>query len=326
MKLLLGADIANSVQELLKAPDDERIVVVAFVGKYPLRWLENPRGIKLYCWPNPGATHPDGIRALLAAGVEVHFVPRLHAKIYWSRLHGAVLGSANLSNNALSEDGLHEAAVRLAPGELDIAAVLCQFEATAISCHEAQSFGAALAKLDIEHAAYVQRNGGKEENPSTQRVPTFGEWIASPFQKRWQINYLSELVDDYPHNPDDKQEEWPYANSSSESEHDALQVAVPSLEIKLNKDRNGLDNRSKLTWWYPELMYKTESEEYKDYPFTWVCKEKVPSGETVPFQTGEAAFRDALKHAIKVRGDKLQNVGGYVDPDFLDAIIQAYRP
>lgn len=150
MQLLTGDEIAPAVYEVLNNADDERIVAVAFVGSNPLPWISAPKGLQLYCWPRPGATHPDGIRALLRAGVQVYFVPRLHAKIYWSRQNGAVLGSANLSHSALGDDGLHEAAVRLSVGELDIDKVLDQFREQAISCADRTRFQPALAELDVE--------------------------------------------------------------------------------------------------------------------------------------------------------------------------------
>src|SRR5579872_6181884 len=71
-------------------------------------------------WPQPGGTNPAAIEALVAAGAHVHFVDRLHTKIYWSRAHGSLIGSANLTANALGESRFREAVVRLPPGRFDI--------------------------------------------------------------------------------------------------------------------------------------------------------------------------------------------------------------
>ena len=74
MKLLVGHTIAQAIRDVLRDPDDDRIVVVVFVGRNPLAWIPQAQGLRLYCWTLAGATHPDGIRALLAAGADVHLV------------------------------------------------------------------------------------------------------------------------------------------------------------------------------------------------------------------------------------------------------------
>src|SRR5664279_4777421 len=112
--------IRFAIRKLLSDTKDERILAVAFVGADALSLLPAHKGITVYCWPQPGGTNPAGIDALVAAGAQVHFVERLHSKIYWSQAHGALIGSANLTANALGEGGLREAVVRLPAGLFDI--------------------------------------------------------------------------------------------------------------------------------------------------------------------------------------------------------------
>ena len=326
IKLLTGDEIANAIHEVLNNAEDERIVVVAFVGSNPLRWIATPKGIQLYCWPRPGATHPDGIRALLRAGVQVHFVPRLHAKIYWSRQNGAVLGSANLSHSALGDDGLHEAAVLLAVGELDIDKLIDQFREQAISCADRIGFEPALAELDIEHAAYFQRNSLNGKMSRARKLPTFGEWMESPFRKRWQLNYWTYAMNENPVDPADEAAIWSYENSASASTPGALRLAVPTLEIRLNCAGTKVEWDSDLLWWYPKKTYVTTADAYKDIPHTWVCRTCVPKGETIPFNLKEPAFRRALIHALAVAVEQLDNVEGCVNSEFLQALVQSYRP
>jgi hypothetical protein len=258
--------------------------------------------------------------------VQVYFVPRLHAKIYWSRQNGAVLGSANLSHSALGDDGLHEAAVRLAVGELDIDKVLDQFREQAISCADRTRFQPALAELDVEHAAYFQRNSMEGKVSRLGKLPTFGEWMESPFRKRWQIDYWTYAVNENPVDPADESAIWPYENSANASTPDALRLAVPTLEIRLNRAGTKVARDSEPLWWYPKKTYVTTADAYKDIPHTWVCKTCVPEGETVPFDPEEPAFRRALAQALAVAGEQLDNVEGCVNPAFLQALVQGYRP
>jgi hypothetical protein len=326
MQLLTGDAIATAVHDVLNNAADERIVAVAFVGRNPLRWIAAPKGLQLYCWPRPGATHPDGIRALLQAGVQVYFVPHLHAKVYWSRQNGAVLGSANLSHSALGDDGLHEAAVRLAAGELDIDELLDQFREQAISCVDRTRFETALAELDVEHVAYLQRNSQAEKVLRNRELSTFGQWVESPFRKRWQMDYWTYAVDENPVDPADESAIWPYENSANKSTPDALRLAVPTLEIQLNRAGTKVAKDSEPLWWYPKKTYVTNTEAYKDIPHTWVCRKCVPEREVVPFDPEEPAFKRALTYALAVAGDQMDNIEGCVNPAFLQALVQGYRP
>jgi len=78
-------------------------VAVAYVGK---DWAEliAPKSLKEIVLAPIVGTHPDAIRALEARlGWErVHFLDQLHAKVYLGR-QAAIVGSANLSTNALGE-------------------------------------------------------------------------------------------------------------------------------------------------------------------------------------------------------------------------------
>lgn len=325
MKLLVGDTIAEAIREVLRDPDDDRIAAVAFVGRNPLAWIPQAQGLRLYCWPLAGATHPDGIRALVAAGADVHLVPHLHTKVYWSRRYGAVLGSANLSQSALGTGGLHEAAVKLMPGELDIDRIVAAFQAQGLGVGDPVNFAAALAQLDIDHATYQQRNGKATGGRQRNRLPTFGEWLDSPFRKKWQIDYWSDPVDENPVAPDEKDVDWIYANAANDSDERALRLAVPTLELRLNAERTALARNSKPFWWYPERTYRTDVPGFAATPYTWVCREHIPTGETVPFDPTEGAFCKALRYAVREAWDDFVNVDGYVSQAFLDALAQGYR-
>jgi hypothetical protein len=79
--LTTATEIRNAIVELLSDAEDERIVLVGFVGKDVCRLLPNAKGIDLYCWPQPGSTNPYGVEELLRSGLKVTFVEHLHCKI-----------------------------------------------------------------------------------------------------------------------------------------------------------------------------------------------------------------------------------------------------
>jgi phosphatidylserine/phosphatidylglycerophosphate/cardiolipin synthase-like enzyme len=88
---------------------------------------------------------------ILCARAKVHFVNRLHAKIYWSKARGALLGSANLTANALGENGLQEAMVWLPPELFDIRPFIR-------SLHILDDFNKTLKWLHAAHIRFLQRN------------------------------------------------------------------------------------------------------------------------------------------------------------------------
>jgi len=93
--------IREKVKSVLSNRNGKRFALVAFVGRDALDFVEQPSGLSVFCWPNVIATNPDGIKALLDGGARVYFVDRLHMKLFWSEKGGAVIGSCNLTSNAL---------------------------------------------------------------------------------------------------------------------------------------------------------------------------------------------------------------------------------
>lgn len=333
MKLLLGPSIAEKIKDVLADASDERVAVVAFVGRNPLRWLpDKPEGTHIYCWPHPGATNPDGIRQLIKAGVHVHLVPNMHAKVYWSRTGGAVVGSANLSHNGLGDAGLFEAGVYLAPGIIDIEEVLQSLRPSAISQDtNKQAFDKALAVLDREHNAYCARNPSTASFATTasRSKPTFGEWLASTGRKDWQINYWTYEMDRAPNDLNtvvgEGQPEFECENWCAEDIEDRLSCNIPTLEIRLSSKTFKRWQSTKPKWWMPTTSYTSTDRAFKDMPFIWACREKIPAGVEVPFNNEEPAFLRALDRAIEGAGEAFLNAKGPVSRSFVEILAKNYR-
>ncbi len=182
MKLLsTSLDIQRAVVRLMK-PGAERVVLVAFVGSGASAYIPKPKGVTIVCWPKGGGTNPRAVRELMERGARVFFADRLHMKLYWARGRGAVLGSANLTTNALGSGKLKELAVAVPDTSVSIRAILKSVDAQPVSEKR-------LKRLDREHrkmAGFV--SGGNE--PAIH----YRTWFDSPARPNWKLGWWDERV------------------------------------------------------------------------------------------------------------------------------------
>ncbi len=313
--LATGTEITHAIHEVLVNQDDERIIIVAFVGIDPLRWIPTPKDLSLYCWPHAGATHPDGIAQLIDAGVDVHFVDRLHAKIFWSRTGGTVIGSANLSQNALGEKSLIEACIRLEPGQFQIQEVISGFEDKAIG-QDNPEFSRIFEKLRTEHVAFCQWN---PSSPMAQKVskdrklPTFGEWLQDGQRKAWQLSYFNSERN----GPTDTDEKTGVPNALDHFEHfvgeissEKLELHKPTLNFGILQSGWRLRKRAQLFWWYPSHSFKSSDLEWNESPYIWLCERLEKPNLIDPFDLNEPRFYEALNKCLAELGDEVDRLDG----------------
>lgn len=158
----------------------QKWAIVGFVGYNALDHL--PSGVSdlsVVCWPKAGGTNPDGVRRLIDRGVTVYFCDRLHQKIYWRKGGGLIIGSANLSDNALGEGGLHEFGVYCDDKDFDIDSVLSALNYKNVTQR-------ALAKLDVQHAAQARKNRNALKD-NFKVTPTFLAATKSGLAKRFKL-------------------------------------------------------------------------------------------------------------------------------------------
>lgn len=178
MFLTRTADIRSRIREILKPSNGRRIAIVAFVGRDACQFIGDPKGLEVYCWPNPAATNPDGVRDLIRAGAKVYFVDRLHMKVFWSKGGGYLVGSPNLSSNALDDSLasflLESAVFESSSDSLTAEALLEQLKRRGIQ----EATPALIRKLEDDYysrPAY-RRATSVEETPRS----TFGEYLSDP--------------------------------------------------------------------------------------------------------------------------------------------------
>lgn len=295
--------IRSAIQNLLGDPSDERIVAVAYVGSDARLFLSAPAGVTIYCWPQPGGTNPVAIQELMDTGARVHFVKRLHAKIYWSRARGTIIGSANLTKNALGDGGLRETVVCLPPGKFDIQPLVNSLRVTPDS-----EFATELKELHAAHIAFWQRNPPDRQPASRSSVlPSFAQWLsAGDGRPEWRLGWYEE---DAPAPKDavaELEEEIgsrKHATFLGVRRPDDLEMGVFTLSFRIQQKVHGTTRISEFEWWAPGVRTKTKEKTWKDEPYVWFPRgRKIPYGTRPPFNHKDSRFRRALNVAIQELG------------------------
>ena len=178
--------VREKVKAIFAAPG-RKVAIVAFVGEDAAIYLgPQKKGIEIYCWPRAGGTNPRAIRDLTNKhGCKVHFVDKLHMKVFWSKQAGCVIGSANLTNNALGENGLLEAGVFL-PNSASV-----KIDSIIKSLKVLEDYNDILAKLDLAHKAYFAKNGTGWQ---VQKVRSFLEWYDATPHEIWKLGWWCDPV------------------------------------------------------------------------------------------------------------------------------------
>lgn len=181
-----------AIKHVLASERRKRVIAVAFVGADALRFIPSPKGTVIYCWPKAGGTNPHAVEELLQAGATVHFVERLHMKLYASEDGGAIIGSANLTDNALGEGGLLECGIQLDNGVVSAQTLLKNIPVV-------REFDARLRRLHEEHVLFYQRNplarAKKGVRVGTQQKASFSSWYKGGASRQpWRWGWYSEDV------------------------------------------------------------------------------------------------------------------------------------
>ncbi len=292
--------IRAAVKDLLSDSEDERVVAVAYVGADAFSFLSAPMGLTVYCWPQAGGTNPAAVEDLVRAGVKVHFVKRLHAKVYWSHTRGALVGFANLTANALGEEALQEAAVLVPPGLFDMHSFIG-------SMKPEPDFAATLKRLHEAHVRFLQRNPHREKStvpPLPLPLPLFPQWLAGEGRAEWRLGWYEEDVKPPTDAIDGLEKEtgtrkFPTFIGASRSSD--LKRGVFTLSFRVREVADAV-RVSALEWWAPENVVRSKTKAWKDYPYIWFARVRVPAGARPPFNVREVRFRRALATTIYESG------------------------
>lgn len=118
LQFMTGNDLANAIKHVLAGTNVRCAVAFWGIGAETLLNKAGDAQPRIICDVMLGGTSPNALRALGAPKNEdLRHIPSFHAKVYISD-RGAIIGSANASQNGVGLDGppiLTEAGVRLAP-------------------------------------------------------------------------------------------------------------------------------------------------------------------------------------------------------------------
>jgi hypothetical protein len=204
--LYTSADIRGRIRRLF-APEHRRrrrIICVAYIGADCLDYIPFARGVKIYCSPQPGATIATGLDRLLAAGADLYFINGLHAKLYWTEGVGAVVGSPNLSANALGDEGLIEFALAIPDAErIKPENIIGQRRPRRVTPEAIEELRRAETLLRQSNPLPERRRPKHTvvQRPGSARTVSFTEWITFRGERRLQ---LLEQWDDYEDSADAK--------------------------------------------------------------------------------------------------------------------------
>lgn len=285
MKILKNSvEIAEAIRKILSNRSDERIVAVAYVGDNALSYLPDPESIRLYCSTEIPGTNPSSLRTLKTHGVLISEVSRLHSKLYWSKVGGVVICSANLSNNGLSGDGNHEVGVYLPSGHFDVPAYLSELESHPIDFSD-------IEKLEKKYNLYRLKN--RERNRTGKaKTQDFFRWNSDAGPK-WKIypwtengdlprDVKSQLTNKYP-----GVREYDFMQSAAKNSYE---IGGWVLSVKENWRADKLTSVSDLYWFIPEMRIESKQKSSKNYPYYWIMlHDKTPSPK--PFNVRTDRFR-----------------------------------
>lgn len=307
-----SSEIKNELQTLFSG-NGRKCAVVAFVGYNAVEHLPTDVSeLSVICWPKAGGTHPDGIRRLIDKEIAVYFCKRLHQKIYWREHTGLVVGSANLSDNALGEDGLHEFAVYCDDKHFDIDPVLSALQYEAVTTE-------ALARLDIEHAANARNAPASPHSGSTGLLPTFVSTLKTRHRKPWKLvtwthyrpnsEHIKETV-----NAQYGANDWANDNDVTSG---AFEKGDFVLQIRTNDD--GIIERANAQWLMVDVVAGGRGNR------AIVQVDKLDNRTPPPFDL-DPLFKKNLKQAFNetIDWNAIHDRCNVVRPQFLQSILEFY--
>jgi hypothetical protein len=320
MQYLRNSDeIKQKLQELFSKAG-KKWAIVGFVGGDPLKHLPNDMSdLSIVCWPKAGGTDPKGIRKLIDKGIPVFFCDRLHHKIYWTEGVGLIIGSANLSENALGSDGLHEFGVYCEDKDFDINKVLNALAYDSVTI-------AALTKLDVEHTALDRREvktKGKKQKSGSSVAPKFLEASQSKIPKEWKLVTYYALRDEAENKiiKAEVRNNWGKETWSEDIDIDANAKFVNGqhvLQVKTNDE--GVIEKANAEWLCVDLIVKKGS-------LNVIVQRKASDKGLQPF-TLDTQFKKHLKDTFNQnRTEQLEKIYGknyFVKKSFIQAIKNSY--
>ncbi len=286
-----SSSIRGELQKLFRRSRNRKVILVAFVGEDAPRLLPCWEGVELYCWPKAGGTNPKALEHLKKLGAIIHFVDRMHMKLYWVGGRGAVIGSANLTDNALGDGKLHEAAVLLRrPDLVDVDKIIAQSKPEPMTI-------AALRRLTEEHHRFYRR---VEFSPAKKRRSTkpssFLDWYRNRIEDWWLVWWEcgGEAADSVLDQLEAEEGTRGYYDYMDFGESDCPGKDKWLLTYKIGRD--GLIGKP--AWMYIDHAYRVSGAEADETDYPVQAIQQKPLTTTPPFDLNEAGFMSVFCQVV----------------------------
>jgi hypothetical protein len=284
--LSTSGQIAEKVNRILGG-DAERIIAVAYIGDNALDYLPNPEKLVVYCSTAIPGTNPFSLRELKNAGVELYEVRKLHSKVYWSSSNGVVIGSANLSNNGLSENGNHEVSVLLQPGSFDMRAYVKGLQSIPIDFKRIEA-------LEKKYNLYILKNKIRRIG-AAKRSAGFTEWHGNhgPAWRIYVWNEEGDLPRDVKSVLRSGHPEFDFYDFMQTERDGAYDLGGFVLNVRENWKGDELMSVSDYSWFIPEVKIMSGQKNASKLPYYWIS---LAGGNVhhVPFDIEQKNFQDAF--------------------------------
>jgi hypothetical protein len=315
--LYTSGEVRKAIAKLFSESEGDRVAISAFVGEGADIFLPKPKGLKLICWPKAGGTNPNTLRKLVQSKVKVYFSDSVHMKVNWTKDLGAVITSANLSQNALGSGNLREIGVQLRPGAVDIERVIASIKPHHATKRE-------LLRLDRQHKLFAARNPGYQKK---SKADSWAEWYGSKWKSEWKLGWWDEVA-----TVSRTAKEYAKREYGISDPHDFIAGKKGNfvrgdwvLTFFLRKQ-----SPAKIKWLYVDYCIRVPKSERRSYdpvyPYQAVQVASAGKYPVPPFQI-DKRFREALVRTVReVGAEKIKNWKS-VKPsqNFLGAIHKHYK-
>jgi hypothetical protein len=178
-EILYNSDaLHRRIKHVLGDPEDRRVAIVAYVGAEAEAFFPHPEGMEIICDLKPGATSAEALYSLRKRGANVCKSDRLHAKVYWSQRHGAVITSANASRAALGKTTQKEVGVFFPKSSaIDIARLRRNVRPEAITLADLRKLARENARIPNQYAASLR----------SERADSFLDWMKTGELAKWKF-------------------------------------------------------------------------------------------------------------------------------------------
>lgn len=312
--------IAEEIRRILD-DEGERIITVAYIGNNALDYLPNPDKLVIYCSTDIPGTNPFSLRELKNAGVVLREVSNLHSKVYWSASNGVVIGSANLSNNGLSESGNHEVSVSLPSKSFDMKAYVKGLHSTPIHFKKIET-------LEKKYNLYVSKNKIRTAGVVRKRTSYF-DWHNTK-GPAWRIYVWSEEGDlprDVKSTLNGDHPGLEYYDFMHTQKDGAYELGGFVLNVKENWIGNELKSVSDYSWFIPEIKIRSVQRNASNFPYYWISL----SGNNphhVPFNVKQKAFQKSFNECYMdyaKRGKSVVNSKNIANSRFLADVAKSMK-